>query len=520
MPNWSRDQCWTVALAGGVVTPLTLLALLLAPPLTAPAEALADCATEPIGDADVHGGVSEPRADLVRVCADAGEVISVLLRLEQPPVPAVGEDGEPVFRASVGFGDPEFPEHVLRVDLAAGATITRYGPPPEGDAVEVTCRPPVRLDGRDLHVGPFSPGCLGEPGEALSFRVGVTYGFGKAPANDIAPNSYPAVYQIAVGATTPVERLAGETRVDTAVAVSRMQFPQPGSARRVYLSRADSYADAVAGGVLTDGPILLVGPCGGVPTVVAEEITRLDPGRVVALGGKHAVCDGVLDAAAAGRGVERLAGATRVGTAAAISAAAFPQGAATAYLARADVLVDAVAGGALTDGPILLVPSCGDVPTPVTDELTRLDPNRVVALGGDQAICHPLLTATAAGRDTERLAGESRIDTAVAISRAAFPDPLAAPAVYLARADEVIDAVVGGVLTGGPILLVPSCDEVPPAVDTEIARLVPERVVALGGRDALCAFTVDDAATRTAPALIVNDFSQQAGQPATGFRDG
>ena len=83
----------------------------------------------------------------------------------------------------------------------------------------------------------------------------------------------------------------------------------------------------------------------------------------------------------------RLAGATRVDTAVAISQAAFPLSADTVYLARADVFADALAAGALTDGPILLVPSCGEVPTEVAAEIARLEPLEVVALGGESAVC-------------------------------------------------------------------------------------------------------------------------------------
>lgn len=88
-------------------------------------------------------------------------------------------------------------------------------------------------------------------------------------------------------------RLSGASRIDTAVAISRAQFPE--GADTVYLARADNSVDAVAGGVLTDGPILLVPQCGQLPAVVAEEIARLDPARVVALGGTGAVCDTILE---------------------------------------------------------------------------------------------------------------------------------------------------------------------------------------------------------------------------------
>jgi len=84
----------------------------------------------------------------------------------------------------------------------------------------------------------------------------------------------------------------------------------------------------------------------------------------------------------------------------AISRQAFPDGATAAYLARADVAADAVAGGALTDGPVLLTPACTGgprdrLPLSVGAELARLDPERILALGGVTAVCDGLLASAA-----------------------------------------------------------------------------------------------------------------------------
>ena len=96
---------------------------------------------------------------------------------------------------------------------------------------------------------------------------------------------------------------------------------------------------------------------------------------------------------------DRVSGSDRISTAVAISQYEFPDGADEAYLARADNFADAVAAGALRRGPVLLVPSCGDLPAVVAAELARLSPSRVVALGGPAAICDDILTqgVTAAG---------------------------------------------------------------------------------------------------------------------------
>ena len=94
-----------------------------------------------------------------------------------------------------------------------------------------------------------------------------------------------------------VDRLAGPTRIETAVEISQMQFPQ-GDVEQVFLTRADLFADAVAGGSLTGGPTLLVPMDGELPESVADEIARLNPATITVLGGDAAVSDEILIQAA------------------------------------------------------------------------------------------------------------------------------------------------------------------------------------------------------------------------------
>jgi putative cell wall-binding protein len=82
--------------------------------------------------------------------------------------------------------------------------------------------------------------------------------------------------------------------------------------------------------------------------------------------------------------VTRLAGADRYATAAAISAASFGAGAATAYVATGATFPDALAGAALGK-PLLLVPGAW-IPTVIEDETARLSPGRLVVLGGIYAV--------------------------------------------------------------------------------------------------------------------------------------
>lgn len=188
---------------------------------------------------------------------------------------------------------------------------------------------------------------------------------------------------------------------------------------------------------------------------------------------------------ATGFPVLRLAGSTRIETAAAISARAYSGGSQRAYIARSDGPIDSLAGGSLTDGPVLLVPPSGAVPQAVRAELNRLGATEVVALGGRGAIPDSVLQDAAQGRQTSRVFGPDRYSTAIAIANVSFPN--GARRVYIADgvgADRSgsPDAVVGGILTDGPVLLI---DPNNPAswdlVASAVEKLDPRQVVALGG---------------------------------------
>lgn len=288
----------------------------------------------------------------------------------------------------------------------------------------------------------------------------------------------------AVEVQVPTQRLGGSNRFHTAAAISREQFPQ--GSPTVYLARSDVFADALAAGSLTDGPVLLVRSCGPVPGAVSEEIARLDPTEVVALGGTGAVCDETLQAAAAGRSADRVAGESRFETAALIAERSFPDGAPAVYLAEHDGGADAVVAGTLRDGPVLLVGRGSPSVAPSTlAAIEGLDPAEVVAIGGEQAISPAALTSAASGRTADRLAGKNRYATSVAVAERAFPE--GSDRTYLANGIGLADAVVGGVLTRGPVLLVPSdCRVLPEPVWRRVSMSVPDRMVALGGSGVVC----------------------------------
>lgn len=118
---------------------------------------------------------------------------------------------------------------------------------------------------------------------------------------------------------------------------------------------------------------------------VAPVVQQVNPGCVYSGGGW--LCGGALPPN--GVATQRLSGETRYHTAVEISKAAFPNGADVVYIASGGNFPDALAGGFAFagSGPVLLVPPNGyDVPTVVADEVTRLKPKLVVALGGSDVV--------------------------------------------------------------------------------------------------------------------------------------
>lgn len=300
--------------------------------------------------------------------------------------------------------------------------------------------------------------------------------------------------EVRIGVPDEPERLAGADRFASAASIALYASRYGPNPDRVYLARADQFADALAAGTLEDGPTLFVPSQGEVPSVVLEVITALDPGEVVALGGPNAIADQVLRDAADGRPVDRLAGTDRFATAVAIATYAWAgRTPTTVYVARADLPVDALAGGFLTDGPVLLLPPAGPAPDVVRAAIADLDPEQVVRLGGEAAIEWSTVQHAAAGRSASTLNGEDRFETAAAISRRVVPDDFPVRNVYLARADVFADAVVAGALSDGVLLLTQPCGDLPAPTAERLAQLDAHNVVALGGPAAVCDATLDSA---------------------------
>ena len=195
---------------------------------------------------------------------------------------------------------------------------------------------------------------------------------------DLVENALP-------GAT--VVRRAGANRYETAVEVSKAVF-SPGVAK-VFIVTGENFPDALSAAptaVVSGSPLLLVRP-DSVPAVVGQELGRLDPSKIVILGGGSAVSAALETALGAYAPTERVSAPNRYALSAALSAT-FAPGVGTVFIAVGDNFPDALAGGPAArvhPGPLLLVR--GDsIPEEITAELDRLNPSRVVILGGPAVI--------------------------------------------------------------------------------------------------------------------------------------
>lgn len=208
-----------------------------------------------------------------------------------------------------------------------------------------------------------------------------------------------AVKNLLPGVT--VDRIAGDNRYATAAQIAADHRT---GASVVYVASGENYPDALAAGPLAgtkDAPVLLV-RSDAVPDAVRAQLTRLAPKNIVVLGGPSAVTDEVVDHLRefTTGNVTRLQGSDRYGTSVAISKDAFTT-ADSVYLATGENFPDALAGGPAAikdDAPILLVRK-GSLPKVVQAELTRLDPSRIIILGGTSAVSQKVVDAVRGAGD-------------------------------------------------------------------------------------------------------------------------
>lgn len=267
---------------------------------------------------------------------------------------------------------------------------------------------------------------------------------------------------------TPITRVAGADRFETAVAISQHGYPNASDVDTVLVATGLEFPDALSSAPLAaklGAPLLLTMP-GDLPAVTSAEIARLNPSKIVLVGGPNVVADAVESQlrrlAPASGAVQRIWGSDRYDTSLAVVKYGWSS-TDTAFLATGSGFADALSAGAaagMRGAPVILVP--GDrakVHEPVAAYLAGAQARTVYIAGGPASVSagieDDLRARTYA---VTRYGGSDRFTTSTLIARAHHT---VGGGMYLASASSFPDALAGAAVAGrkkAPLILsAPGC---------------------------------------------------------------
>ncbi len=293
-----------------------------------------------------------------------------------------------------------------------------------------------------------------------------------------------------------IQRLAGAGRYATAVEISKAGFPD-GSDTAV-LAYGLNYADALAGVSLATkmkAPILLTNTKTLDATTLAE-IKRLKAKNVIILGGTGAISDQVKkELENNGLTTERIAGASRFGTATAI-AEKLNDAPTDVFFAYYDGFADALSVSpiaAIKNAPVLYLTKNGELNADTAAYLAKLKKagsvKNAYVIGGEGVISNDMATKAAKAlglSKATRVAGADRFATCVAVNEK-FADVLDGDSICVATGMDFPDALAGGVyaaLNKAPLFLINGKAKTPQLSDEQKAYLKTKaagKITAFGG---------------------------------------
>ena len=298
-----------------------------------------------------------------------------------------------------------------------------------------------------------------------------------------------------------VERVAGDDRFATSVAVSRRAFD---ASEVAVLARGDVYADALVGAAL--GHPLLLTQRDEVPAGVLEELQRLGVAEVLLLGSEQAITSGVASALEqAGYTVTRAAGADRYATAAAVATERFDaEDVDRVFLVRGigeggRGWADAASAGwyASQVGAPVLLAAPEALPDATLAALDAYPDAEVTIVGGPPAVPTSIEEQLDGdGRTVTRLAGNDRYATSVAVYEAAIDGEADPEVTWVATGENFPDSLTAGAAAGalGQTFLLVDGRAPGGASQESVAALgdaQPQRVLVAGGRPAVDAYVAE-----------------------------
>ncbi len=289
-----------------------------------------------------------------------------------------------------------------------------------------------------------------------------------------------------------ISRISGLDRFAVGVGISQQAYPSPAQVPIVYVTTGYNYPDALSAAPAATkfgGPLLLTAP-EALPSAVRAEVIRLNPDRIVVVGGPGSVSPAVFDALQLIAPTTRLGGVDRYEASRAIVRDGWlahgGTGATTAYIATGknfpDALSASAAGGAF-DFPVILVSGTDATLDQATRQLLLdLQVDSIKIAGGPGSVSPGIMAALNSIKPTTRLTGIDRFEASknVAVDAFASSPPTTA---YIATGFNFPDALAGAALAGSrsaPLIVVPT-DCVPAAVVTAFDGWALTSVTLLGG---------------------------------------
>lgn len=396
-------------------------------------------------------------------------------------------------------GDTYYVEYRSGTGMDAGAFYTKNFPA-GSPAILADLRPGVRI----LKLRPVVNGAAasvalallrqpGDPVKMLAMKVGDTFstasgGLQVSFTGTAGGNAQVTVKRHSLPST--VDRISGGNRYETAVAISQNAFPS--GAPVVYVALGLNYPDALSAApaaVKEGGPLLLTEGNRLTPVVKAE-IQRLDPEKIVVVGGSGVVGPAVFSALKAMQSnTIRLGGANRYETSRLVVEQAFDS-TAVAYVATGrgfpDALSASAAAGA-TGSPVILIDGAlGSVDAATRNLLQALGVTQTRIAGGTGVVSTGAASSLATVSTVTRSAGTNRFDTSHLVNSAIFTS---AEQTYLATGYQFPDALAGAALAGAksaPLYLVQTAC-VPADIRMDLILGGAENVTLLGGTGVLTA---------------------------------
>lgn len=285
----------------------------------------------------------------------------------------------------------------------------------------------------------------------------------------LSKNISPAKYLKKVSA--PVEKLAGNTEYDTAVAVSKEGWPN--GSKKVIIVNGDIIADGITATPLAatyDAPLLIVKK-DTLPKVINEELKRLNPEEIIVVGGTNTIEDSVynLIASSTNAKMSRIWGNDRNETSLKIAQKInYDHDVNKVFIAngfKGDIDALTIAAKAGEDKQPIILTNKSTIPTDSYNWMKSEGLTNAYFIGGpdtlDTEIIHKMAYITKPTSGSiyhNRIYGADRHETNAKVMEKFYPQS-DLDAVLVARSDKLSDALIAGPLAAklnSPILITPT----------------------------------------------------------------